>query len=250
MEIHQEKFLADLKERFERLGIKALLLDLDDTLIYTQEMFTKYMNLYVDTVSVETGLPNEVVREVLERLNNDEYKRMGVNPARWGVVIEKMALELSDHSESITKNLDILVKIYYEKPRLKSGVRAILEILRELGIKLALVTHANVEWTWRKLEDTGLAEYFDVIKIVDENKHKGIEDWVEAVTDLSVLPEECLALGDNLGGDVIPTHKMGARTMWLHTGSTWSVYKVGTPPEETVHLDEINKLFLALDQFA
>ena len=71
-----------------------------------------------------------------------------------------------------------------------------------------------------------------MIKIVNEDKHKGEEDWLEAIEDMDVLPEECLILGDNLGGDIIPASKIGARSMWLHNGNM-VVYETGKVPEET-----------------
>ena len=241
-----DRFYQEIGENLNRLGVKVLLFDLDDTLIYTGEMFIKYMNEYVEVVAQETGLPREQVDECLKRLNDEEYKAMGVNPARWGVVVSKVAMELVGHEDSVLKNLSILMKIYEETPRLRSGATAVLEILKEAGIKMALVTHANVEWTQRKLQSTGLANYFETIVIVDENKHKSEEDWLEAVDKMGVLPDECLILGDNLGGDIIPAANIGARTMWLHNGSTWSVYRTGTVPESTFHLDEITQLLSAL----
>lgn len=247
MEKYKDRFFAEVSEKLNKLNIKVMLFDLDDTLIYTQEIFIKYMDEYIVTVASETGIDATVVREDLERLNDEEYKKVGVNPERWTVVAQRMIDERKGYGESTINNLDILRKIYTDSPRLKPGAVAMLEILRMVGVRMALVTHANKEWTMRKLESTGIAEYFEVIKIVDENKHKGVEDWIEVVSEMEVLPTECLTLGDSLGGDIIPSASMGARTMWLHTGSTWSMYRMGKVPETTIHLDEVNQLLSALD---
>lgn len=247
MEKIQDRFLEEVKENLKRLGIKVILFDLDDTLIYTQELFIKYMDEFVATVALETGINIETVKTDLEKLNNEEYKKMGVNPERWAFVAQRMAVEREGYGKSTINNLAILGKIYTDTPRLKSGSVAMLEILRLAGVRMALVTHANEDWTFRKLESTGIAEYFETIKIVNENKHKGAEDWVEVANELGVLPSECLVLGDSLSGDIIPGATIGARTMWLHTGSNWSMYRVGTVPESTVHLDEINQLLSALE---
>jgi FMN phosphatase YigB (HAD superfamily) len=248
MEKIQDRFFAELKEKFEKLGVKAILFDLDDTLIFTGEMFNKYKEEFLVQVSTETGIEMEVLKESLDRIDLEEYKRMGVNPERWEMTISRMSEEMPEARESLISNLAILGKIYTDEPRLRSGAKAILQILRELGMKMALVTHANEAWTWRKLEATGLAEFFDVIKIVNENGHKGVEDWAGAIDDLAVLPSECLGLGDSLSGDIIPAASIGVRTMWLHNGSTWSAYRVGEVPESTIHLDEVNQLLSALDR--
>lgn len=246
-EVLLQTFLEELKEKLKSLGIKAILFDLDDTLIYTSEIFVKYKQEYVARVAEETEIECKVIEESLNRIDAEEYKKMGVNPARWEESTKKIALEFAGYEKPILENLNILMKIYSEEPRLRPGVKAVLEILRMAGIKIALVTHANEDWTWRKLKSTGLIDYFDTINIVNENRHKGAEDWAKTAGDVEVLPAECLILGDSLVGDVIPGASIGARTMWLHRGSTWSVYRAGEVPENTVHLDEVNELLSALE---
>lgn len=208
------------------------------------------MDRYIEVVSAETGLSLEVVRADLERLNDEEYKKVGVNPERWVIVAQRMRDELAGYGEASINNLSILEKIYTDSPRVISGVFGLLEILNEVGVRMCLVTHANDAWTKRKLESTGLAKYFEVIKIVDENSHKGAQDWLEVINEINVSAEECLILGDSLGGDIIPGASIGARTMWLHTGSTWSMYRMGEVPENTVHLDEVNQLLSALEKLS
>ncbi len=247
MEKFQDRFFEEIRENLKKLNIKALFFDFDDTLIYTAEIFIKQMEEYARVVAGETGLSYEVVDEYLTMFNDEGFKALGVNPVRWKDTVGRMADQFPDHAEAMLRNIDILMKIYGEVPRVRPGAKAILEILKTVGVKIVLVTHANVEWTWKKLADTGLGEYFDLIKIVDENKHKGAEDWLEAIEEMGILPGEALAMGDSLNGDVIPAASIGARTMWLHKGSTWSMYRTGEVPEDTVLLDEINQLLSALE---
>ena len=247
MEKFQDRFFEEIREKLKNLGIKVVLFDFDDTLIYTQELFTKYMDMFISTVSSETGLDQKVVREDLERLNNEEYKTRGVNPERWRYVVERMVFEREGYGKSPINNLVILMQIYLDNPRLKPGSVAMLEILKTANVRMALVTHANKEWTLRKLESTGVAHYFETIKVVDENKHKGIDDWMAVAEEMGVNYDECLTLGDSLGGDIIPSAQMGARTMWLHKGNTWSMYRTGQLPENTVILDELTQMLSALE---
>jgi putative hydrolase of the HAD superfamily len=243
-----DPIVDETKEKLDKLGIEALFFDFDDTLIYTAEIFIKQMEEYASVVAEETGLSYEMVDEYLTKFNDEGFKTLGVNPIRWKDTVGKMADQFPDHAEAMVKNMDILMKIYSETPRIRPGAKAVLEILKTAGVKMVLVTHANVEWTWRKLASTGLSEYFDLVKIVDENKHKGAEDWLEAVKEMGVLPGEALVMGDSLNRDVIPAASIGARTMWLHKGSTWSMYRTGEVPKETLLLDEINQLLSALER--
>ncbi len=247
MEKFQDRFFEEVRERLKILNIKAVLFDFDDTLICTGELFTKYMDEFVEIVSKETGLSFEVVRSDLERFNDEEYKKQGVNPERWSVVVQRMTEEREGYGESAVKNLEVLMKIYFDEPKMKPGAMAMLEILKSAGVRMSLVTHANVEWTQRKLESTGIGGYFETINIVDENRHKGPDDWFGAAVQMSVLPSECLILGDSLGGDIIAGATIGAKTMWLHKGNNWSMYRTGELPAETVVLDSISQMLSALD---
>ncbi len=245
--ILDRNFLED-KEQLDRLGIKAVLFDLDDTLIFTSEIFAKYMKEYVEKVAEETGLDSKAVDECLRRTNDEEYKQMGVNPSRWGAVVIKMAKEFDKNGTSVINNLDILMKIYSETPRIRPGARAILEGLKRTGVKIGMVTHANTDWTWRKISSVGIIDYFDSIHIADENGHKGVADWESIMLDLEVSPNECLVIGDSLSGDIIPTAKIGAKTVWLDKGSTWSMYRTGEVPENTLIIDEVCELLSSMDR--
>ena len=237
----------ELREQLAHLGIKAVLFDYDDTLIFTSEIFARYMKEYVEKVEEETGIDWKVVDESLRRINDEEYKKMGVCPARWEAVVNKMMTEFVGNEDSIVRNLDILMKIYSETPRIRPGATAILEILKATGVKIGLVTHANADWTWRKIASTGIIDYFDSILIADENGHKSAKHWESIMLDLGVIPSECLVVGDSLSGDVIPPSNLGARTVWLNKGSTWSMYRTGEVPETTIVIDEVSELLTAIE---
>lgn len=233
------------KEKLKQLGIEAVLFDLDDTLIYTGEMFNKYMLEYAEVVSEKIGMEVAEFMKALHKVNNETYKKLGVNPKKWEVVVESLSLELGKGRAEILENIDILMQIYTTVPRLRTGVRSLLEIFKASGVKVGLVTHANVEWTEFKLEELNLWDYFESVTIVDENGHKKSEDWKRGMDSLGVEPEKCLVVGDSLNGDIQPADSLGTRTVWLP--SSWSMYRTGEVPERTVVIEEIFGLLSALD---
>lgn len=97
-------------EKLRQLDIKAVLFDLDDTLIYTGELFTKYMREYVETVSTSLGMDFNTLRNRLQELNDEGYHKMGVAPQRWNHVLDQLSQELNN-SDTVKENLDILIKI-------------------------------------------------------------------------------------------------------------------------------------------
>ena len=112
----------EVKENLGRLGIEAILFDLDDTLIYTSEIFTLYMQEYASAVAEKIGMEAGEVMEALRTINNEEFKRVGVNPKRWEVVVEKLAKRFGRGEKEVLEGLEVLMKIYSIEPRMRPGV--------------------------------------------------------------------------------------------------------------------------------
>lgn len=243
-EICRDPIFEETQEILNRLGIEAVLFDLDDTLIYTSEIFTRCMENYASQVAKKIGMETSQVMEVMRAINDEEYKRMGVNPKRWEKVVEKLATQLSHGEREIIESLDALMAIYSTIPRIRQGVLGMLKVFKESGVKMVLVTHANVDWTYFKLDKLGFWDFFDVVVIADENGHKKSEDWQRGLDSVATKPQNSLIVGDSLGGDIRPGHDLGARTVWMP--SPWSVYRQGEVPENTVIINEITELLTAL----
>jgi len=234
--IEREPIHNQTAEKLRQLDIKAVLFDLDDTLIHTGELFSKYMTEYVETISTLLRIDPQTLRIRLQELNDEGYHKMGVSPQRWSLVLDQLSQELNDDGV-VKENLNILMKIYTDEPRIKSGAKVMLKGLKDSGFKLGLVTHANTDWTMRKLNQTGLLNFFDTIKIADENGFKTVEHWKSGIEMLGVEGHQCLVVGDNLKGDIIPSFSLGAKVLWMP--SSWSVYRQGEVPEGTIVMDEL-----------
>mgnify|MGYP001586072762 FL=1 len=246
IEMDRDPIFFEVKEKLKGLEIEGILFDLDDTLIYTSEIFIMFMQNYASEVAGKIGVNAGEMMSALQEINDEEYKTMGVNPKRWAAVVDKLAKRFEHGEKEIVDNLNILMNIYSIEPRMRTGVNTMLKIIRASGIKMGLVTHANVEWTKFKLDKLSLWDFFDQVIIVDENGHKKADDWKKGMDLLEVSPEKCLVVGDSLGGDIRPGDELGARTVYLP--SPWSVYRQGEVPERTVIINEIFELLAALDR--
>jgi len=246
MEMDRDPIFGVVKEKLNKLDIEAVLFDLDDTLIYTSELFVMFMERYSMVVAKQIGVDVKEVMTALRKINDEEYKKAGVNPQRWAAVVDRLAGIFENGQKEIVENMDILMNIYAIEPRMRPGARSLLNILKHSGVKLGLVTHANVEWTKFKLDCLGLWNYFDQVVIVDENGHKKSEDWKRGMDGLEVDPKMCLVVGDSLGGDIRPGDELGASTVFLP--SPWAEFRQGEIPHNTVVIKEIFGLVDALDK--
>ncbi len=245
IEFEKDPIQNQTAEKLRALNIKAVIFDLDDTLIYTSELFTRFKAEYVEVVSAATSIAPSVLHKRLQELNDEEYLKTGVAPKRWHTVIDRLSMEHNDGGV-IKANIDILMKIYNTEPRVRAGAKAILKGLRDSGFKIGMVTHAETDWTERKLTQTGLVDYFDAIEVVDPNGFKTIEHWQKGMDLLSVDSKHCLVIGDNLKGDIIPSVTLGARAIWMP--SPWSIYREGVIPEGIVQINELHEFWNAVQK--
>ena len=243
IEIARDPIHEHSAEKLRHLGIKAILFDLDDTLIYTGEIFTRCMEEFVDVVSESLHIDRPTLKNRLQQLDYEGYRKMGVSPHRWPVVLSTLSQELGDNGV-VMDNLDIIMKIYNEEPRLRAGAKPLLNGLRDSGFKLGLVTHANTDWTERKLNQTGLLNSFDIVNIANENGPKSIEHWQRGIELLAVQNHQCLVVGDNLKGDIIPSVTLGTKALWMP--SPWSVYREGEVPEGVIQMNELSDFWEAV----
>lgn len=237
LEIERDPLIHIAEEKFNRLGIDGILLDLDDTLIFTSEIFRKKMADYVEQVCEETTLDKTLFTQELSNANDNEYHRSGVRPNKWNIIVSELAKRHQNEKEAILGNLPILKMIYRTMPRMRPGALISLKIFQEIGRKTVQITHGNVDWTHWKNDQLGLWNYFDGLVIADEKGKKGPEHWLEGANIIGVSPSRCLAVGDNLKGDVVAAASVGMKTALIP--SPWSVYCEGEVPAETIRINQV-----------
>ncbi|MBI2326537.1 HAD family phosphatase [Candidatus Collierbacteria bacterium] len=239
--IEYDPLIRQTNEKLGELGVKGGLFDLDDALIYTSEIFRRFMAEYADAVAASSGVDRTDFARRLAVINDEEYVTGKVNPNRWNKVAARLAGEFSAAADSIISNLSILFKIYTTEPRLRSGALGILSGLRAGGIKIGVVTHSNEDWAFWKLKMTGIIEYQDAVVVADQDRDKTSEHWRKCAKLLGVAGSNCLVFGDNLKGDIISGMSIGARGMWMP--SPWLVYREGEVPEGVVQIGELDEFW-------
>ncbi len=241
-----------LKENLSAIGIDSCLCDLDDTLIGTGWVFGSQMLAYSNFVAQTLGeVGHERILEKLDRINREIYKKESVNPKHWDTVVVQLATEIEAPLENLMAGIDVLGQIYQIRLSFLEGAKELLMQLKEEHVPLAIVTHANEDWTWRKVEWLGLLEYIDreSLFIVSEDKHKSHEDWAVALEKKRFIPGRSCVVGDNLTGDIMAAHKAGVGKKF-YIPSTWSVYNQGEIPENTTLLKNIGDFVPTVENLA
>ena len=205
--------------------VERIIFDGDDTLWGTSCIFDQYIDecsLYLAGVS---GTPADEWAIRIRKVNNKLYESHSVNPNKWNLVMDEVALQTDMPTLHYEQSLDILAKIYQTPPQFLPEAEESLEFLRKTGFPMGVVTHANEEWTRFKNQVLRLVRFFDWddICIIDENGHKTKETWGKAFKFFGVKPENCLVVGDSPRSDIIPAFENGVRQLFLvQSGPVWS----------------------------
>ena len=110
-----------------------------------------------------------------------------------------------------------------------------LDRLKELGIKLALITNGAAEPQRAKVVRFALEHRFDHIQIEGEHGFGKPEEraYYHAMETLGVGPHDTWMVGDNLEWEVVAPQRLGIHAIW-HDG-----YGVGLPPNSPIRPDRI-----------
>ena len=204
--------------------MKALLLDLDDTLLaYSAGVDDSWAQacgaaaLPVEAATLLAALAEtrtwfwtgDPARHARERVNmlGAWTKIVAEALARCGCADERLAAAIA--REYSARRRDTM--------RLFPETRAFLDALRARGLPLALVTNGDALQQRDKIERHDLARYFGAILIEGEFGCGKPEARVyrEALRRLGVGPEGVWMVGDHLEWDVLAPQRLGLTGVWI-----------------------------------
>lgn len=209
--------------------IKVIGFDADDTLWVNETYFRDAEVAFGKLLSKYETL-NKIDQELFKmEMKNLPLYGYGVK----GFVLSmiEMALELSNNNVSNQVINDILAigKDMINKPvELLEGVEEVLKKLSQ-KYRLILATKGDLLDQERKLEKSGLLDYFHHIEVLSDKKE---ENYSKLLNHLDIKPSEFLMVGNSLKSDVLPLINIKAHAIHVPFHTTWL--------HEEVHEDETN----------
>jgi len=202
-----------------RVGIEAWAVDVDDTLCPTGPLFRNKMLQACQLISGNHGLELELCQKTLREINDECYRTHYVNPLRWGTVMELVASKLDLSRKTHDEALGILMEIYNTPIKLFPDAEEFLAFITKIQFPRIAVTHADSDWTGKKIEWLGLYRYFDPkdIHIVDMNGPKGPDEWRRA---FGRRPSCYGGIGDSRLSDARPAYEAGVEWFFLINRNT------------------------------
>lgn len=206
--------------------IKAVLLDLDHTLINTDVSFVpEYMRM-VDTY-FESLWQYPKLSRILARVIGGATGPRSVELTNSGMAVRVIAEETGKSTAEILESFALFYADIY--PALKSCIEqiepaaALIEYLHKQSLAVVIATNPlyPAEAIRLRLRWGGLPDELDAYALVTtgDNMHFAKPDpsyYAEIVARVGIEPDEALMVGDSLENDILPAVELGLNTFYIH----------------------------------
>ena len=220
-------------------NIKVIGFDADDTLWVNETYFREAEMTFAKLLSkYETA--NKIDQELF-RVEIDNLPLYGYGVKAFTLSMVESALELSNYNIS-TKTIEAILKIgkdMLEKPvELLDGVEEVLKNLSK-KYRLILATKGDLLDQERKLEKSGLTEYFHHIEVLSDKKET---NYSKLLNHLDINPSEFLMIGNSLKSDILPLVNIKAHAIHVPFHTTWAHEEVTEEETNGKNYKTINSL--------
>ena len=202
----------------EYKDIKVIGFDADDTLWVNETYFRDAELEFAKLLA-----PYETANKIDQELFKMEMKNLplyGYGVKGFVLSMVEMALELSNHEVSnstINAILNIGKNMLSKPVDLLEGVEETLKKLAQ-DYKLILVTKGDLLDQERKLEKSGITDYFHHIEVLSDKQEA---NYSKLLNHLDIKPSEFLMIGNSLKSDILPLVNLKAKAIHVPFHTTW-----------------------------
>jgi putative hydrolase of the HAD superfamily len=195
---------------------KVVCLDLDDTLIQTQENYEKINNRLISLLQKEVAISRDEIMKVLNDIDikSIRTKRFSKDrfPTSW---VETFRYFLGDKrfsEESIYREAENIFRTTFE---LHSDAKSFLNKLsNNKQMSVWIVTHGDFEVQMKRINDVALG-WVDRIVI---SEHKNFELYQKLKSEISDTP---IMIGNSIRHDIIPAIQAGFIAIHIQRERVW-----------------------------
>jgi len=199
-----------------------IIFDLDNTLIDRNKAYLEWFREWYTTKHTRAMIDNKLLSKIMDVDNNGECE-----PLESGSKI----LSLIDDKTSTAEEYWAMSEALIDFIRPCKDVNQCLDTLSN-RYQLALLTNGSINRQEKKLKNSALAKYFDLIRVSGGLGFKKPEPeaFASIYDHFNRAPEECLMVGDSEANDIAPAKELGMRTVkvsgFLHNDKNRSIADV------------------------
>ncbi len=213
--------------------VKVIGFDADDTLWVNETYFRDTEEKFAALLE-QYETKNKIDQELFKmEIRNLDLYGYGIKGFMLSMV--ESALELSNNQVSQATLLQILNlgKAMLNHPvELLNGVEKVLQQL-DGKYRLIVLTKGDLLDQEKKLERSGISEYFHHVEVLSDKKEKNYKNLLE---HLEIPVNEFLMIGNSLKSDVLPIVNIGARAIHVPFHTTWKHEEIAPPKEKNGYM--------------
>lgn len=225
-------------------NLKIIAFDADDTLWVNETYFRDAEHKFAELLSnyeTENKIDKELFKKEITNLGLYGYGIKG-----FILSMIECALELSNYkiNPKVIEKILIIGKEMLEEPvELLAGVEEVLQNLQG-KYKLIVVTKGDLLDQEKKLEKSGLLQYFHHVEVLSDKK---VKNYQRLLNQLEVKPSEFLMIGNSLKSDVLPIIEMGGTAIHIPFHTTWEHETVSKEEEVSAEFKTLKEIKQVLD---
>lgn len=223
----------------EYKNIKVIGFDADDTL-WVNETYFRDAELQFAKLLAKYETANKIDQELF-KMEMKNLPLYGYGVKGFVLSMVEMALELSNNQVSnstINAILNIGKDMLNKPVELLDGVEKTLETLSR-DYRLILVTKGDLLDQERKLEKSGLTDYFHHIEVLSDKQEA---NYLNLLSHLDISPSEFLMIGNSLKSDILPLVNIEAKAIHIPFHTTWLYEEVSDDEKENKQYKTVHNL--------
>ncbi len=208
----------------EKIKVKALIFDFDNTLVDTHSAINAAYDFLFDKISKKYNIPEEKLFDEAHWAEQDLITNVPLERRLYDrkMVIKKMSDELSlgITEEELNQFGETFYRFIKEKIYFPEYTEDTLKTLKARGKKLGLLTDTDAKPGFKKerLDEIGFTRLFDVVMIAGETipqrKNSPIP-FIELARLLGEQPSDIAAVGDRMDADVQNAKESGMKAILM-----------------------------------
>jgi putative hydrolase of the HAD superfamily len=197
-------------------NIKAIIFDLDNTILDRTHTFKNFINAFLQAYFDHLDSTQEIFERII-LLDQDGYKDK----------IELFSELLEELPWKINPEMSQLLN-YYNMEYVKNAIlmdqaREVIQHIRKKH-KTGLITNGKTLIQYGKIDQLQLRDEFDLIIVSEEAGIKKPDPRIfeMALKKLNLRPDECIYIGDHPSNDIEGAANSGMNTIWMKVNQPWN----------------------------
>lgn len=216
--------------------IKAILFDLDGTLLNRDDSVNKFIDVQYERLNKWVG-----------HVSKEKYMTRFIELDRQGYVWkDKVYQQLVDDLEIAHVGWEYLLEDYINEFKNNCvpfpHLHGVLEELRSSNFVLGMITNGYGQFQMDNIKSLGIESYFETILISEGEgiKKPNPEIFRRALNKLNVAPSQSIFVGDHIENDIWASENIGMKGIWKRD-SQWDKMRTDFMIDDLSELPRIVK---------